>query len=293
MKKLLNLLAASLLLLMAHAQEFDTRAAIGVLAGAVNYQGDLKPNSFTFQHSNPIVGVTIRKPFNRWVALKAGIAAAKIEAADKYNRPDLQIRNLSFASVIKELFAGVEGDLLNIETTRFTPYVYAGGALFHFKPYTFDELGKKVYLKPLSTEGQGLNEYPDRKPYQLTQLALGFGGGLRVAVSECATVAIEFSQRKTFTDYLDDVSSSFVDENILRTARGQQAVDLSFREDELHNNKPYPVAGEQRGTPTEMDWYYFLALHVEFKLGCVESLFSGKGGRMGRGGYYKNCPKVF
>ncbi len=56
-------------------------------------------------------------------------------------------------------------------------YVFGGVALFHFDPYVMDS-GEKVFLKPLSTEGQGLAEYPDRKAYSLTQFTLPFGAGV-------------------------------------------------------------------------------------------------------------------
>jgi len=294
LKKIILLLSVYCVLLSTNAQEFDSSPSIGLLIGAVNYQGDLKPNSFTFQHSNLLAGISVRKPFNRWFAARAGVAIGKIEADDKFNRPYLQVRNLNFTSSIKELYAALEVDLLDIDIKKFSPYLYGGGNLFHFNPYTYDIQNNKVYLQPLVTEGQGLSQYPDRKPYQLTQFALAFGGGLRIALSSCSSIAIEFSQRKTFTDYLDDVSTSYVDANVLRSAKGQQSVDLAYRGDELGNGNAYPANGDQRGTPTEMDWYYFVGLHAEFKLSCFGSLFSGNGGsRSIRQGYYKNCPKVF
>lgn len=293
MKKILLFLSLCCALLFADAQEFDTSPAVGLLIGAVNYQGDLKPNSFTLQHSNIIAGVSLRKPFNRWISARAGIDIGKIEADDKFNRPYLQVRNLNFTTGIQELYTALEIDLLNIETKKICPYLYGGGNVFHFNPYTNDTKNNKVYLQPLSTEGQGLNQYPDRQPYKLTQFALAFGGGLRIALSSCSSVAIEFSQRKTFTDYLDDVSTSYADQNLLRAARGQESVDLAYRGDELPNGGSYPSAGDQRGTPTEMDWYYFVGVHAEFKLNCFGSLFSVGSSRKQHQAYYKKCPKVF
>ena len=131
--------------LFSTAQEFDTRSTIGVFAGAMNYQGDLKPNSFTLQHSNLILSLAIRKPLNRWFAVRAGVTVGKVEAADKYNRDYLQQRNLSFASGIKEIFAALEADLLDISTKKFTPYTYGGLVLFHFNPYAYDGDNQKVF----------------------------------------------------------------------------------------------------------------------------------------------------
>ena len=293
MKKLILILTAFCYFHFATAQDFDTRTSIGLFAGAMNYQGDLKPNSFTFQHSNLIVSLIARKPLNRWFAIRGGVTAGKVEAADKYNRDYLQLRNLSFASGIKEVFAALEADLLDISTKKFTPYAYGGIVLFHFKPYAFNTKNEKVFLQPLSTEGQGLPDYPDRKIYKLTQFAAAFGGGLRFAVSDCSTISLEFSQRKTFTDYLDDVSTNYVDQNKLMLAKGPQSVEMAFRGDELHPPSSYPPDGEQRGTPTEADWYYFFGLSVDVRLGCLRETLSGVfngGGSKTRG---TRCPTIY
>ncbi len=100
----------------------------------------------------------------------------------------------------------------------------------------------RVYLKPLSTEGEGLPGYPDRKPYSLTQLAIPFGGGVKFAITNDWHIGLEVGLRKLFTDYLDDVSSTYADPNDLLTAKGQLAVDLSYRGDEVVGGDPvYPT----------------------------------------------------
>ena len=86
-------------------------------------------------------------------------------------------------------------------------------------------LAKKFICKPLSTEGQGLADFPGQKPYHLTQFALPFGIGLRYALSDNVHIGFELSDRKTFTDYLDDVSSHYVDHEQLLIARGPRAVE--------------------------------------------------------------------
>lgn len=268
------------------AQEQDKSMTLSLFTGAMNYQGDLNPSSFKFSHSHFTGGLIIRKPLGRLFAIRAGANIGTIEAADKWNRDYLQQRNLSFTSTIKEAYAGLEITVFDMATKRFTPYLYAGVAVFHFNPWTVDKGGVKNYLKPLSTEGQGLAQYPEQKPYNLTQIAFPFGGGLKFAVSDAVSIGVEFSQRKTFTDYLDDVSSIYVDRNNLLNARGPKAVELAFRETELPNGRPlYPAHGDQRGTPSEMDWYYFFGLTMEFKLsGLFQSSKSVKSQR---------CPSRF
>jgi hypothetical protein len=295
-KKLLLIFIAFVYSISSSAQrEFDTSPSLGLFAGAMNYQGDLKPNSFTFQHSNLMVSLIYRKPFSKWFAFRGGITIGKVEGADRFNRDYLQTRNLSFATNLKEVFTLLEADVMDISTKKFTPFAYGGVVLYHFNPYTFDANNKKVYLKPLSTEGQELPGYPDRKSYKLTQFAAAFGGGFRIAINNCTSIAVEFTQRKTFTDYLDDVSTAYIDENTLLSAIGQQAVNLAYRGDEVNPSWEYPPDGEQRGTPTEMDWYYFIGMSVDVKIGCLKEKFSGLlnlGDKNARR-FYKRCPTMY
>jgi hypothetical protein len=257
-----------------YAQEQDKSVTIALFTGAINYQGDLNPNSFTFSHSNFAAGLVFRKPLNRWFTFRAGASIGKIEAADRWNRDYLKPRNLSFTTTIKEAYAGLEVTILDLSSKKFTPYIYGGLAVFHFNPWTLDNSGTKTYLKPLSTEGQGLTQYPKQRPYKLTQFALPFGIGGKYAITPSVSIGIEFSQRKSFTDYIDDVSTFFVDRNVLLLAKGPKAVELSYRSDELPGGQQsYPLHGEQRGTPSEMDWYYFFGTTLEIKLNSIGKIF--------------------
>jgi len=242
--------------------------SLRLFAGFMNYQGDLNPNSFSISHSRVALGVSIIQPINRWLSLRGGFTFGKVEAADRYNRDYLKSRNLSFFSGISELHAAMEVNFVDLEKGRISPYIFAGVALFHFNPWTFDNAGNKVFLKPLSTEGQGLSEYPSQKPYQLTQISIPYGVGLRYKLGNALIIGLEFSQRKTFTDYLDDVSSFYVDKEILLSNKGAQAIQLGYR-----GASAYPSAGEQRGTPTENDWYYSAGITLESKLNAILTLF--------------------
>lgn len=273
--KVLYLFLLSPLCLTSSAQDQDRFVSIALFTGAINYQGDLHPNSFTFAHSNFAAGLTIRKPISRWFTLRSGFHAGKIEAADKWNRDYLKPRNLSFASSIKEIHAGLEVNVLDISSKNFTPYLYGGVAVFHFNPWAYDNAGVKTYLRPLSTEGQGLSQYPGQKPYSLTQISMAFGGGIKLAVSDALSFGLELSQRKSFTDYIDDVSSFYVDMNVLMQERGSRAVEMAYRGGQSPQGSPqYPNHGDQRGTPSEMDWYYFVGLNTEIKLHSLMNIFS-------------------
>jgi len=274
----------------AQEEEFSKQPTISLFTGLINYQGDLNPNSFTIGHSKLALGLTLRKPLNRWVTVRAGINYGHLEAADRYNRDYLKPRNLSFHTTIKEAHAALELNFLDISKTRFTTYLFGGIAVFHFNSWAYDNSGQKVYLKPLSTEGEGLAAFPTQKSYNLTQFALPFGIGVKYAVNNNIIVGFEFSQRKTFTDHLDDVSSIYVDYQTLLAAKGPKAVEMAYRGIPGPNaNASYPAHGEQRGTASEMDWYYFGGVTIEVKLSSLTNLFSGVGGTDKN--YGQRCPR--
>lgn len=277
------------------AQDVDYTPWLGIFGGIVSYQGDLQPTSFDFERARPFFGLSLRQPLSNKLSVRAGASIGSLSAADRHNRGYLQPRNLSFRTDIKEVFLYLDWQLLDLTSYRMTPFAYGGGAYFHFNPYTHDESGAKVYLQPLGTEGQGLPDYPDRKVYSLYQPALAFGGGIRYALTNDLLFTIETAQRKSFIDYIDDVSKDFADKDKLLAARGPKAVELAFRGDEIHRNAPYPNAGEQRGTPTEMDWYYFIGITLEAKFRSVGDLgrsFSGVFSKNGSS-FQQRCPSFF
>ena len=162
-----------------------------------------------------------------------------------------------------------------------SPYIFGGLAVFHFNPYTYDQQNNKVFLKPLSTEGQGLPGY--EKPYSLTQLALPFGGGIKYNISDNFRIALEVGLRKLFTDYLDDVSTNYPDLNLLRP----RAAYLSYRGDELKPPVPFPGEGAIRGNPKVKDNYYLLMIRVSYRLP-----FRTKSLNHHNQSYHSACPPV-
>lgn len=199
--------------------------------------------------------------------LRAGFVTGKVKASDKFNKPSLMVRNLDFQTRISEGNLMLEYNLFDMSEKKFSPYGFAGLAVYHFNPYTFDSSGAKILLQPLSTEGQGLSQYPDRKAYKLTQLATLIGGGLKLRLSDNVLIAYEVGLRILSTDYLDDVSATYVDEAALLAAKGPKAVELAYRGDELkNNNSSYPANGTRRGSPKLKDWYYFHGISLSIGL---------------------------
>lgn len=277
---------------------FSQNVHVGIFGGLSAYSGDLTDRIFPKKVTNGAIGVTVNFGLTPQIMLRGGFTYTVVGGADRNSSDDsLRARNLSFETHITEFSAIGEYYFFNLDEQKFSPYVFAGLAVFHFNPYAYNGTTDKVFLKPLSTEGQGLSGYPDRKPYALTQLALPFGGGIKYAFNDRVRLGLELGIRKLFTDYLDDVSSSYADPNDLLADRGQLAVDMSYRGDELPGGNPnYPAKGAQRGGVKHKDYYYMLGLHLTYRLGSGDnSTRSGVfGGGLFKGGRKKGygCPSV-
>jgi hypothetical protein len=267
------------------------RFHVTLFGGLSNYMGDLQDHQFTLQQSNFAFGAGIKYDFTPHLALRLAYNHGSIEGDDKKSSdPLLRARNLSFASKINEGSLLLEYTILSMEERKVSPYVYSGLTLFHFNPYAYDTLGNKVFLKPLSTEGQGLDA--DRKSYNLTQFAIPVGIGVKFRISDNTVLAYEISVRKTFTDYLDDVSTTYFDQFALARERGLKAVEMAYRGDEIKGSTDaYPEHDSVRGGSKYKDWYYFTGFTLYIGLG------SGNGGGSAfgrtRGGRNQlGCPKV-
>jgi hypothetical protein len=265
----------------------QTGLYLDVTAGFSNYQGDLQDKYFTTEQARAAGGIGIRGEVTDKLAFRLNFIVAGIKAADSYQKKQiLQDRNLSFRSTITELNVLADYTFLNLNDYGLSPYLFAGVAVFHFNPYTFDSVGSKFFLKPLSTEGQGLNAYPNIKNYALTQISLPFGAGVRWRIANNMLLSYEIGLRKTFTDYLDDVSTVYVDPLLLATERGDKAVELAFRGNQK-NNVAYPPAGTIRGGSKFKDWYYVSGLTLSIAINKVSSSAIGWGGRRSN----TKCPK--
>lgn len=252
-----------------------------VFGGSSNYQGDLQGSRFTFNQAKGALGVGLLYELSDKLFIRAGFTYAKVAAHDNKS-PLNATRNLSFSSPISELHLGLEYDLLNNYEHSFTPFIFAGIATFGFNPSAIDKLGNKVYLQPLGTEGQGF--YLGREKYSLRGIAIPFGGGVKLALSDDIHLRFETGLRILSTDYLDDVSTTLADKNQLLINNGQKAVELAFRGNELKPALNYPGAGAKRGNPKVKDYYYFTGLGLSFRLSPKYD--RGYGGKSQLG-----CPK--
>jgi hypothetical protein len=249
------------LLLLAGAcrgQKWETEIMPGVMA----YNGDLTEKDVSFKRLRPAGFINMKYNSGDYVNFRIGIGYGRVGADDKNNRDIyLVARNLNFKSHILELNACAEIMLLDPDNHTKYPYLIAGVGLFHFNPYTYDKDNKKTYLKPLSTEGQGLSEYPDRKKYSLVQFCIPFGFGWKLNFEKKVEISYEFSARFMFTDYLDDISKTYPDLEILNQKLGPKSMELAYRK-----NAPFTETGYRRGNNGVRDYYFFTGLKFSFRL---------------------------
>jgi hypothetical protein len=148
-----------------------------------------------------------------------------------------------------------------------SPYLFAGLSVFKFDPEAYDNDTKEwVRLQPLGTEGQGTTRYNDRHKYALTQISIPIGFGMKHNFAENWNLGFEIGVRKTFTDYLDDVSSTYVEYNYLESTSGSLAARLSNRTGELSGTRIEYTSKNMRGNPTNKDWYLFAGITLTYTI---------------------------
>jgi Domain of unknown function (DUF6089) len=233
MKKL-KIGLAVILVLFSVSKSISQSIEFGLMLGGSNYYGDLSNNSVMLSQTHPSASIIGRYNINDKWAVKGNLGYGRISGDDALGSSAFRkARNLSFYSDIYEFSAQVEFNLLKNTRgkNKLIPYVFTGIGVFNFNPKA--KLGSTYYeLQPLGTEGQGTTLYNDRQKYALTTLCIPLGFGLKQKVSERFTIGFEVGVRFTFTNYLDDVSSTYADPRVIRAAYGTIAAQLSDRSGE-------------------------------------------------------------
>jgi hypothetical protein len=242
-------------------------AEIGVFLGGSYYIGDLNPLVHFGPLTKPAAGAVFRYNFNPRTAVRANCFFGTIQADDALSSsPGQQQRNLNFKSKITEFSIQGEFNFLDYqignERHKFTPYIFLGIGAFKFNPVA-TYYNYSFTLQPLGTEGQGLEGGPHKK-YKLTQVSIPFGIGFKTNLSKMIGLSVEWGMRKTFTDYLDDVSTTYYDPAKLAAAHG--AVSAVASDPSKGTDPNYSNVGRQRGNPTTKDWYSFAGIVLTLKL---------------------------
>ncbi len=263
-----KVLASLFLLLILFPQLLKSQSReIGIMVGFSGYKGDLNPQMFNKKLIRPALGIQYRRCYSNHWSFRSGLSLIKIEGNDALSEDPFQLnRNLMFKSNIIEFHMGYEFNFFPYQTanpnTFFSPYLFGSIAVLRFNPKA--ELNGDWYaLQPLHTEGQGTASLPDKKPYSRTTISLPFGGGIKLKFLKRFGVQVEVGVRKTYTDYLDDVSTTYADPTQIKKEYGKIASQLSDRSQEKATGGN---TGRQRGNSTDKDWYYFAGVQLNYTL---------------------------
>lgn len=224
---------------------------------------------FDVDATKPAFGVIYKYNINKIFAIRASMFLAYISGDDKLTEfAARRQRNLHFQSQLIEGAVQLEINLAKFEVgsdNRFAPYLFAGVGFMSFNPQAFDStINEWVDLQPLGTEGQNLTRYPERDPYALTQLVIPYGAGFKFGITPSWALGLEFAPRLTFTDYMDDVSKTYVDHSSFESRRfaDRSGDDVMF------------IEGNQRGDPTNNDSYFFGGLlSLTYKIGSKQKSY--------------------
>jgi hypothetical protein len=277
------------------------RLELGAGVGPLFFLGDLGGNygagtRFTKDVNFPTVrmvkGVFAQYYIREWLGVRLAGNFGQLEGDDalvnakggaETYRKD---RNLHFRSKIQEAYLAFEiAPTVFLErydglALKLRPYLIGGVGMFHFNPQAkyYDGTGnyRWVDLKPLRTEGQGMTEYPNRKEYSLTQVEIPLGFGAKYYFTDNFFIGLEFMHRKTFTDYIDDVSTDYIDPNAferyMTPEQAAMANQLNNRENFVPGagmSRRISGVGEQRGNPKQTDAFFSTILRMGWRLGDV------------------------
>ena len=115
-------------------------------------------------------------------------------------------------------------------------------------------------MQPLRTEGQA-------EAYKLGQIVIPFGGGARYKLNRNFDLGLELGFRKTFTDYLDDVSGNFAEDSRLVSEQAKYfGRGITISRDPAQGFGSFDAPGQMRGKSNEKDWYTTLGISVNYIL---------------------------
>ena len=285
----------------AEAQRWTKRRryySAGVSINAMNYFGDIVPEadftSLRIRSTRPNIGVHYTYKMYPRFSVRGNLSWGRITGDDAKSASQNEAdnvprfrRNLSFRNDIKELSGTAIFDLYENRGSfsrrpDFNPYGFIGLALFHHNPKAYYNGGAIptgwYALQPLGTEGQFVEGQGYPRKYRKMQIAIPFGIGFKYKLNREWDLGFELAWRKTFTDYLDDVSSYYPDKaELAASPGGQTAVVFSDRSSETglftttdaygYTHIPgYGTTGEQRGDTTDKDWYIVTGVNLTYIL---------------------------
>jgi len=276
------------------------RLEVGLGIGPLFFLGDLGGNhgvgtrfikDVNLPVTNLAKGIFVNIYPAEWLGFRVALNQGKLEGYDSLINVKggeeiyRKVRNLEFQSPLWEAYAAIEiAPTVFLEKYdgflgKIRPYGVAGVGIFKFNPkgkyYAPDGTSRWVDLQPLHLEGQGFAEYPDRKPYKLSSLEIPLGVGVKYYIKENMYIGFEVMHRKSFTDYVDDVSTTYIDNTLfakyLTPQQATMANQLYYREGFVpyQPNSNRPSLNEQRGNPKQNDSFFSSIFRMGWRLNTM------------------------
>lgn len=248
---------------MLHSSTIAQTNELGLFLGGSMFHGDVGyiHAENALRDSRLSFGLHFKRNFNYHFGVQIGFNHGELYANDNKSYDTFHLdRNLNFKSNILEFSMLLEFNfrpyLSRDSDYNHTPFIFSGMSRFSFNPQALHSDGNWYNLQSLATEGQGNEFYKGQNPYKLNGISIPVGIGYKINVYEFITLAFSVSWRMTFTDYIDDVSTTYVEESIL-SELGQSLANQSFSD--------FP-AQFQRGNPYTNDKYGFWGVTIVYSI---------------------------
>ncbi|MEZ4906562.1 MAG: DUF6089 family protein [Saprospiraceae bacterium] len=252
---------------------YSQNSEFGIGVGQSKYYGDLSSSGDFKNTIHPAFQLYYNYYFNKYLITRISLAHGKISGDDKYSTQQWQQeRNLSFESSIIE--GSIVAQLHVLGSDKFiSPFFYGGFNVFHFNPKTLYK-GEWVYLQPLGTEGQGSELHPEKIKYSLYDVSMVMGAGIKIRINSRFSLSFELGWRKCSTDYIDDISTNYVNYAEIKRTNGTLAAELSDRTPEYLGieNPLTRETGAIRGNPDNKDYYVMSFTNFVYKFNSDKTI---------------------
>ena len=236
---------------------------LGDLGGSEGIGKDYSLRDLDIQATGFAGWLGFRQRFHPYFATTTSICAFQLKGDDKWSEEKSRFdRNSNFRSLCFEVQQRFE--FIFAATERFGPvfnppgkyskknrneqyYIFGGVGLLYFNSKSKYVDGSMIALRPLKTEGQS-------KMYSPLTFTVPFGMGFRIGIDRMTRLGLELSYVKTFSDYIDDVSTKFADPANLNSPEA-----VYFSNPSTSSNTAY-APGKKRGDPEHKDAYYHVNL---------------------------------
>jgi hypothetical protein len=244
MKKGSGLLLIYVMLLFGGLKVNAQHWEIGAAAGGAGYMGDLNMNK-PLKFTGPALGGFVKINLDPFWAIGMHYNYGRIEGDNG---------NLKFYAPIHEVSALVDFNFMEFFTgggsKKFTPFIYTGlgGVIFNPKRNVGEEV---KYLRTYRTENQFY-------PYKNYTLVIPYGAGVKFKLKSNISMFGHLGYRTAYTDYLDDVSTSY-----------RRITDGDPERIYLADPSGDPgKIGSQRGDSRKRDSYMFTQIGISYTIIC-------------------------